>query len=220
MRKRWDVSPGVVFGRLTVVRIGTNRVHCRCVCGAIVHVRRGNLTGGSTRSCGCLKHDSVVAYNHATKTTHGETINHTWTSEYVIWCKMVARCTDPRSKDYQKYGGRGIRVWAAWQRDFSAFLSDVGRKPSSTHQLERVNNNRGYIPSNVKWATAKEQARNRRSSVWLRWRGERHTVVEWSELLSLSAPAIYARIRYGWTVNRILSTPVLERNYEDRVYRH
>lgn len=77
---------------------------------------------------------------------------------------MRKRCYYPAAKNYERYGGRGITVCDEWRNNFSAFLSYMGPKPSPAHSIERIDNERGYEPSNVRWATAKEQAANRHNS--------------------------------------------------------
>lgn len=75
---------------------------------------------------------------------------------------MKARCLDQNVPAYEDYGGRGISICKRWQRSFLAFLRDVGRRPTKRHSLDRRVNSRGYYPSNVRWATKRQQARNRR----------------------------------------------------------
>ena len=88
------------------------------------------------------------------------------TTEYRSWLHMVERCTYGLGKDWKYYGGRGIRVCDKWRHSFSEFLRDVGRKPSLKHSLDRFPNNEGhYEPGNVRWATATEQAFNRRRRI-------------------------------------------------------
>src|SRR3990172_7486388 len=84
--------------------------------------------------------------------------------EYRIWASMKQRCHNPRDQSYQYYGARGIVVCDQWRKSFKVFLGDVGLRPSPKLQLERINNNKGYEPKNVRWATCKEQTRNRRIS--------------------------------------------------------
>ena len=74
---------------------------------------------------------------------------------------MRSRCYNPKSAGYKNYGGRGIAVCDQWRDDFKTFLSDVGYKPSSSHSLDRINNDGNYEPSNCKWPTPQEQVRNR-----------------------------------------------------------
>ena len=84
------------------------------------------------------------------------------TPEYRTWAGMKNRCLNPNNPRYKSYGGRGISVCSEWIESFSAFLSHVGLKPSPLHSIDRINNDGNYEPGNVRWATAKEQARNTR----------------------------------------------------------
>jgi len=147
---------GQKFGRLRVVslsRIERSRRFwfCVCDCGNGLTVRSDGLKCGDYVSCGCKKVDQL--------TTHGAT----GTPEHKVWCSMIERCYTPTHQSYRHYGERGIKVCDRW-RDFEAFLSDMGVRPSAAHTLERTNNDQGYFPSNCKWATRSEQARNRRTT--------------------------------------------------------
>lgn len=87
-------------------------------------------------------------------------INHTYRSEYIAWQSMKRRCL-PGHAYHARYHDRGIRVCNKWTHSFAAFLEDVGPKPSKAHSLDRVNNDAGYEPGNVRWATRTEQTHNR-----------------------------------------------------------
>jgi len=84
------------------------------------------------------------------------------TTEYSSWAHMIQRCTNPKNKAWKNYGGRGILVCDAWVGNFQAFLDHIGLKPGPDLSIERIDNNRGYEPGNVKWATDSEQSKNRR----------------------------------------------------------
>jgi len=95
-------------------------------------------------------------------TTHGHTRNGE-TPTYYIWCAMQRRCFNANTKDYPNYGGRGITVCDRW-RQFENFLADMGERPQGL-SIDRFPNNDGnYEPGNVRWATPKEQANNRRKA--------------------------------------------------------
>ena len=91
---------------------------------------------------------------------HGLTKTKLWKT----WKGIVERTTVPTSSHYHRYGGAGIGIHKEWLR-FEAFADYVGHPPSSLHTIDRIDNSRGYLPGNVRWATMKEQAANRRTNV-------------------------------------------------------
>ena len=92
------------------------------------------------------------------------------TPEHVIWCHVMERCTNPKSADWANYGGRGITICDRWRSSFTAFLADMGQRPSPTHSIDRKNNDGNYEPGNCRWATLSEQHRNRRVQNKFGWR--------------------------------------------------
>jgi hypothetical protein len=108
------------------------------------------------------------------KSTHGEVklVNgkRVASPEYRSWQMMKNRCVNPKAHDFVYYGGRGITVCKKWKDSFEAFLEDMGRRPSPLHTLDRKDVNKNYTPSNCRWATRKEQARNRpyaKTKAWI-----------------------------------------------------
>jgi hypothetical protein len=96
------------------------------------------------------------------KIIHGHAQGGTTSHEYSIWSTMIQRCTNPKNKRYEYYGGRGITVCERWISSFENFIEDMGYKPSSKHSIDRIDNNKGYSPDNCRWGTIQEQSRNKR----------------------------------------------------------
>lgn len=144
---------------------------------------------GDTRSCGCLARESAGALHR----THGMT----GSKVHRAWLKMLYRCNNTRAKCYPNYGGRGIKVL---YKNFEEFYADVGDPPSPRSTIERINNNLGYKPGNVRWATYKEQLRNRRVNHLLTYQGKTQTITAWAEETRLPKNTILSRIKYGYTV--------------------
>lgn len=150
---------GQTFGRLTVIKQADARSPhgvmwvCRCACGRESTVRGKHLRAGRTQSCGCLQSEQTSVRTQ----THGRSR----TRVYRIWRAMINRCHYPRYPERHLYGGRGIVVCERWRESFEAFLADMG-EPAPHLSIDRIDPDGNYEAGNCRWATAAEQARNRR----------------------------------------------------------
>jgi hypothetical protein len=206
---RHDLT-GKRFGRLVVIedighRGGVYYWRCRCDCGTERITRGNSLTIGRTKSCGCL-HRELLAI---TKRRHG----HYKSPTYGVWLAMKQRCNDPKQKGYKNYGGRGVTVCAQWNaRDgFAAFFEHVGERPSPKHTLDRIDNERGYEPGNVRWVTRAAQSRNTRRNVLITFNGETKVLMDWARHFGIKITTLQGRLRLGWDFFRAVTTPVKHR---------
>lgn len=148
------------------------------------------------------------------KVKHGNAFSTGPSPEYRSWCLMRRRCLRQYDPAFRDYGGRGIVICDEW-KSFTAFLADMGPKPSPLHSLDRIDNNGPYGPDNCRWATKQQQARNRRSSTSLAFAGETKTLAEWAEVKGINRQTLTTRLRDGWSPERALTTPVRSRRMRE-----
>lgn len=149
---------------------GRIRWHCRCDCGNECIVTGMDMAPGRSQSCGCLQKEKTVAANKSRK-THGHSSGLTAdgkrkrSPEYNSWNSMQDRCLIEAMPNYHLYGGRGITICDRWlgSNGFINFLADMGTRPIG-QTLDRIDTNGNYEPSNCKWSTGSEQAKNRRKT--------------------------------------------------------
>ena len=172
--------------------------NCRCDCGTEKVVKAGTMRRGHALSCGCYHKEAV--------TLHGMT----GTPTFGTWRSMLERCSNPRLKVYRIYGARGISVCQRWRHSFANFLADMGNRPSGT-SLDRIDVNGNYEPSNCRWATSKQQQRNRRDRRTLTHEGVTMSLYDWADRTGIPAKVIGYRVGSGWPIDRALSLPIMKR---------
>ena len=215
--KRVQDLSGSVFGSLLAVKqVGQNTKNqwiweCLCECGKTVLVVSDSLRRGHTQSCGCLRlkrlRESITTHGHAAQGDHSIT--------YTTWQVMLQRCENPKNPAYPEYGGKGITVCERWHT-FEHFLKDMGERPSMHYSIDRISNNWGYDPSNCRWATKKEQQRNRADCHFVTAFGETRTIAEWTEISHLSFSTISGRLKAGWNPEDAVSLPPSPKKYKNR----
>jgi len=132
-------------------------------------------------------------------------------AEYNTWCSMRQRCNNKNATSYRNYGARGITVCDRWNTSFMSFLADMGKKPSSEHTIDRINNDLGYSPENCRWALMDEQCNNRRSNRRVTINGETKTISQWARKSGLSSQVILNRVdKLGWGEQKLL-TPLFKK---------
>jgi len=195
----------MTFGRLTVLKRtennswGAPRWVCICSCGTTKTIDGSSLRNGCTKSCGCLKREG-------NNLKHGENRVKKRTQAYRTWAAIHNRCTNTKYEKYSQWGGRGIKVCQRWSK-FENFLKDMGDPPTRQHSIDRIDNNRGYSPSNCRWATPKEQGRNKRNNRLITFNGKTQCLSAWAEEYQIKSSIIADRLKHGWDIEKALKTP-------------
>lgn len=199
---RYQDITGFRYGSLTIIKcLGSDKNRakiwlCFCDCGNETISTGKALRSGKKLSCGCLKRDAI----NKAHITHGMTKSN----EYAIWKGILARTLNPNNKSYIHYGGRGITVCEQWKK-FENFYSDMGKKPSPSHSIDRIDVNGNYEPSNCRWVRPIEQQNNRRNNCNVFCFGETKTKAQWAKHVGIDRTTIDSRIRMGWTIEQALT---------------
>lgn len=206
MAMRKDIT-GQRFGLLVAVRPFRDPKRprflwvCKCDCGGEQIAEPGRLSAGAVRSCGCMR---VAAGKRMVQSnvTHGMTK----TRVYRIWVGMRTRCSNPIQTGYENYGGRGIKVCDRWS-SFELFLEDMGVPPNTRSQIDRIDVNGNYEPSNCRWVDVKENCRNKRTNNIIEFNGEKLCITDWASRIGITYQALSRRINIlGWPIEKALTT--------------
>ena len=191
---RNPMTPGDKYGMLTVLRntrVGYSEF--RCDCGKVVEKNESKVRSGETKSCGCLR----VSANVVLHTTHGGCR----TRLYKEWADIKKRCYNSKHVAYPRYGGKGVRMCAAWKDDFVAFrdwaLSNGYREDLT---IDRIDFRGNYCPENCRWIPSAKQAQNTSRNRRIEYRGHVECLGEWARIVGISRGTLQTRLNHGWTV--------------------
>lgn len=137
--------------------------------------------------------------------SHGKSNTRT----YGVYRSMINRCHLDSVKCYPRYGGRGITVCDRWRKSFAAFLEDMGECPEG-HSIDRADNDGPYSPDNCRWATMKEQNRNRRDVALYEHDGKLLSAADLAAIASVPYATMYRRL----TVAKMSPAEAIERPHQ------
>ncbi len=201
------ILTGQRFGRLLVLGYAGSRQgaywHCLCDCGNGVTCKGERLTFGTTKSCGCYGREQVVKANTKLDKKSG-------TSEYWAFQNAKSRCTRPNHPEYPNYGGRGIEFRFT---SFEEFYTELKKRPSARHSVNRINNNGHYELGNIEWSLSKPQGRNKRNNVLLTAFGETLCMAEWAERTNMTWKTLKHRVStLKWCTECAVTLPLWKKD--------
>lgn len=191
------------FGRLAVIERAENKAKvtrwlCLCDCGKKTIVSYQNLINGHTKSCGCYNLELIKTRS----ITHGMRN----TRLYEIWQGMKSRCENPNDPSYINYGGRGICVCSEWHKAETFIKWALTNGYTDNLTIDRIDFNGNYEPSNCRWATPKEQGRNKRNNYVISYMGKEQPLSAWCEELNLDYDRTWSRLRVSkWSIEEAFS---------------
>lgn len=187
-----------VYNNLLVLRfshVKNKNAHwiCLCnLCGSETIVSRPNLRSGNTQDCGCQRSEKISKSVSTHKMSNSPT--------YSTWCKVLHRIKKG-SKHSPIYGSIGIDP--RWLK-FENFLQDMGERPKGK-TIDRIDNSKGYFKWNCRWATHKEQCRNKSTNVLLTYKGKTMCMTDWANHLGLHRTTIARRLKKNLPIDKVLS---------------
>lgn len=206
MPKIYKDLTGQKFSRLTVINYHSHTGFgksikrfwlCECECGNQKIVSASSLMTGNTRSCGCLGKDY-----HKGRVTHGITSHPL----YLVWYNIIDRCCNTEAKDYYRYGGRGITVCDEWKNDVSVFYNwAINKGYKKGLQIDRIENNGNYEPSNCRFVTPQINGLNRNNNFYVTYKGERISAGLLAIQNNISRATLIDRIKSGWDIEKAIS---------------
>ena len=182
------------FGYLTAISIDetkSNSNHtywnCKCICGNFRSLQTYQLISGKVTSCGCKNsrpRKNPLISNHKRM--------------YSLYSAMIARCHNPKSNSYKYYGQKGIFVCDEWKDNFDSFAKWAENNGyNDTLSIDRIDNSKGYSPSNCRWIPLYDQSKNKSTSVSYTFNGETHNLKEWCAILNFNYESAKSRRKYA-----------------------
>lgn len=187
------------FGRLVVLdKIREKkRIYfvCKCDCGNIKKIRRDSLVSGVTVSCGCFGREQRSKATKKHGLSQGSNTPHPL---YRVWDSMIQRCSNQKNSSYHLYGGRGINVCDEWRHDFESFyLWSMRNGYQKGKQIDRIDNNKGYSLSNCRWVTPAQNARNKRTNIFVEFLGETMCLQDIANITNIDRGTLLYRLQKG-----------------------
>lgn len=189
---------GKTYNSWTVLRAASRNKFwvCRCVCGTVREVNHYSLIDGASKCCGCISR----------KITHGLSSHPL----FKIWEGMIARCHSKTHKDFNNYGGRGIKVCNRWRHSITGptnFIEDMYSTYKKGLELDRKDNEKGYSVENCRWVTRRVNVNNRRVTVYLTIKGKRYALTDAADKFGIGPKTILFRKKLGWSDEACVSPP-------------
>lgn len=173
---------------------------CKCDCGKEIKAVSYMLIRGDVKSCGCLSMEKTKERF----TTH----KMSQTKVYKVWNSMLQRCQNPNIKNYNDYGGRGIRVCEKWQI-FEGFWEDMGSTFQKGLSIDRIDNDKGYSKENCHWTTRLEQNNNqrmRKTAKLITFNNKTLSLTQWAREIGLSVQGLKGRLyKHNWSIEKALT---------------
>ena len=219
---------GQKFGRLTVIKRAKDKIRkngkhevmweCLCDCGNTKIVSRDSLRSSAIRSCGCLRKENTknMRSKHGLRNTQ----------IYRTWANIKTRCYNPNKDTFNYYGGRNVEMCQDWKEDFIELKDEVEASGLHISGIESVNihdaikvgspdrdlyidNYIQTLENNCRWVTMKEQQNNKLNNHYIMYEGQKHTLMEWSEILNINYRTLHKRLMYlNWSIEKAFTTPI------------
>lgn len=193
------------FGRLLVIKEVLPKAHkyveylCTCDCGNEKIIKAGHLTSGRTTSCGCFQRDNASKIHSKHKSIG--------TKEYKIWSGIKRRCLNSKEQSYSRYGAKGIVICERWINSFESFLEDMGLCPDEMNSIDRIDNDKGYMKENCRWANNIMQCNNRTTNVYYSYNGSTDTLANLCRKYNKDYKLVWRRIKNGLSIDRAFDIP-------------